>query len=281
MPDLMSSPPPPGESAKASSKPAPAKARRRWIWVAAGLALVLVGGGVLFFRQLAKPPATAASPRLMITAATALKGDIGIYINARGVATPLNTVAVKSRVDGQLVKVNYQEGQTIHIGDPLAEIDPAPFQAALVQAEGQFARDQALLENARLDFDRYREALEQNAIPKQRLDTQAATVHQYEGIVKIDQGQVDNATVQLAYCRLTAPISGRLGLRLVDAGNIVPASDANPLLVITELQPITVIFNVAEDYLPQIQLQLRAGKQLAVEAFDRAQTKKLATAATP
>ena len=202
---------------------------------------------------------------------------MGIYVNALGVVTPRNTVSVKSRVDGQLVKVNYQEGQMVRAGDPLVEIDTAPFQAALVQAEGQFARDSALLDNARLDLDRYKEAVAKNAIPKQQLDTQFATVHQYEGTVKLDQGQVDNAKVQLAYCHIAAPISGRVGLRLVDPGNIVHATDTSPLLVLTELQPITVIFNVAEDYLPQIQQQLRTGKTLAVDAFDRAQAKKLAT----
>ena len=181
----------------------------------------------------------------MIGTATAQRGDIGIYVNALGVVTPLNTVSVKSRVDGQLVQVHYQEGEMVRARDPLVEIDTAPFQAALDQAEGQLARDRALLENAHLDLERYQEAFAQNAIPKQLLDTQLAIVHQYEGTVKLDQGQVDNTKVQLGYCHITAPMAGRVGLRLVDAGNIVHASDANPLLVITELQPITVIFSVA------------------------------------
>ena len=218
-----------------------------------------------------------SAPTLTITTATAQKGDIGSYVNALGVVTPRNTVSVKSRVDGQLVKVNYQEGQLVQTGDALVEIDATPFQAALLQAEGQFARDSALLENAHLDLSRYQEAYAKNAIPKQLLDTQVAIVHQYEGTVKLDQGLVDNAKVQLGYCRLAAPISGRVGLRLVDAGNIVHAGDANPLVVITELQPISVIFSVAEDYLPQIQRQIRAGHKLTVEAFDRAQTKRIAT----
>jgi multidrug efflux system membrane fusion protein len=175
------------------------------------------------------------------------------------------------------MKVNYQEGQLVRAGDPLAEIDPAPFQAALGQAEGQLARDQPLLENAKIDLDRYQVAFRSNAIPKQQLDTQVSTVHQYEGVVKLDQAQVQNARVQLAYCTIVSPITGRAGLRLVDAGNIVHASDTTALVVITELQPITVIFSVAEDYLPQIQAQLRLGKKLAVDAFDRAQQKKIAS----
>lgn len=200
-----------------------------------------------------------------------------MYVSALGVVTPVNTVAVKSRVDGQLIKVEYVEGKTVQKGDSLAEIDTAPFQAVLTQAEGQLARDQALLENARLDVERYKEAFAKNAIPKQQLDTQTAAVHQYEGAVKLDQGQIDNAKVQLAYCHIKAPITGRVGLRLVDAGNIVHANDTNPLVVITQVEPITVVFSVAEDHLPQIQQQLRQGKQLVVDALDRAQQKKIAT----
>jgi len=264
----------------ATQQSAPGR-RRRWLWLLP-VCLLLLGTfvGLLHPRTAAqanKPQTAPAPPAIQVTTTVAHSGDMGIYVNALGVVTPRNTVSVKSRVDGQLVKVNYQEGQMVRAGDPLVEIDTAPFQAALVQAEGQFARDSALLDNARLDLDRYKEAVAKNAIPKQQLDTQFATVHQYEGTVKLDQGQVDNAKVQLAYCHIAAPISGRVGLRLVDPGNIVHATDTSPLLVLTELQPITVIFNVAEDYLPQIQQQLRAGKTLAVDAFDRAQAKKLAT----
>jgi multidrug efflux system membrane fusion protein len=206
-------------------------------------------------------------------------GDIGVYIHALGVVTPQNTVSIKARVDGQLVKVAYREGQVVQAGELLAEIDPAPYQAAVTQTEGQLARDSALLENARLDLDRYKDAYAKNAVSRQQYDTQAAAVHQYEGTVKLDQGQLDNARVQLAYCRVTAPITGRVGLRLVDAGNIVRAADANPLVVITQLRPITVVFNVAEDDLPQIQQALKSGAPLAVEAFDRTQQKQLASGA--
>jgi multidrug efflux system membrane fusion protein len=195
----------------------------------------------------------ALSPSAVpVVTATARKGDIGVYINALGTVTPVYTVTVKSRVDGRLMAVNYREGQMVHKGDPLVEIDPRPYQAQLTQAQGQYERDKALLKNAYIDLDRYRIAYSKNAIPKQTLDTQIATVHQYEGIVKYDEGQIENAKLNLVYCHITLPIDGRVGLRLIDPGNIVHASDTNGLLVITRLQPITVIFSVAEDYLSQI-----------------------------
>jgi multidrug efflux system membrane fusion protein len=212
-----------------------------------------------------------------IDTATAEKGDIGIYLSALGTVTPFYTVSVRSRVDGQLIKVYYKEGQLVHQGAELAEIDSAPFEAALMQAQGQLARDHALLENARLDLSRYQEAFSKNAIPKQQLDTQVSTVHQFEGTVKLDEGLVTNAQVQLAYCHITAPITGRVGLRLVDPGNIINAADANPMVVITELQPIALLFNIAEDYLPQIQHQLKQGKQLTVDALDRSEQEKIAS----
>jgi multidrug efflux system membrane fusion protein len=162
-------------------------------------------------------------------------------------------------------------------GDVLAEIDPRPFQAQLTQAEGQYERDIALLENARIDLIRFQTAYSKNAIPKQQLDTQVATVHQLEGTVKNDQGLIEAAKVQLVYCKITSPISGRVGLRLVDPGNVVHATDTTGMLVITQLQPISVIFTAAEDNIPQIQKHLRNGSRLMVEALDRSQTKKLAT----
>jgi multidrug efflux system membrane fusion protein len=216
-------------------------------------------------------------PPVQAATVAARKSDIGIYVNALGTVTPLNTVQVRSRVDGELMRVNYVEGQMVKAGDSLVQIDPRPYQAQLTQAEGQLARDKALLENARVDLDRYQVAYAKNAIPKQQLDTQVATVHQYEGTVKLDEGQVENAKLQIVYSDITAPISGRVGLRLVDAGNIVHATDMNALAVITQLQPITVIFSVAEDDLPQIQKQLLGSAKLEVEALDRAQQKKIAS----
>jgi multidrug efflux system membrane fusion protein len=281
---IQSEPPlKPSPSPAAEARPA---RPRKWPWIVGAILAALI----LFAIFRPKHPEQAqtsgrggggrggmAGGAVVVDTATAQKGDIGVYVNALGIVTPFYTVSVKTRVDGQLVKVYYTEGELVRQGDPLLDIDPAPFEAALTQAQGQLERDNAQLENARLDLDRYKEAFSKNAIPKQQLDTQLATVHQFEGTVKLDQGMVTNAQVQLNYCHISAPITGRVGLRLVDPGNIVHASDANPLVVITELQPITVIFNVAEDYLPSIQHQLKQGKKLSVDALDRAQQKKIAS----
>jgi multidrug efflux system membrane fusion protein len=269
-----------GDTPRSAADRARAMARRRWPWL---LIVVLVGGGCAWFlfKRPALAQSTAQAPRspppLGVTTATASRGDIGVHLDALGTVTPVAMVTLKTRVDGQLMSVNYREGQMVHQGDLLAEIDPRPSQVQLTQAEGQYQRDAALLKDARVELDRYRSLFARDAIPKQTLDVQVATVHQFEGTVKNDRGLVDAVKLQLAYCRITSPVSGRVGLRLVDPGNIVHATDTGGLLVITELQPITVVFSVAEDFLPQIEQQLRLGHRLAVDAFDRAKQKRIAS----
>jgi multidrug efflux system membrane fusion protein len=251
----------------------------RWLRISVAL-IVFVGLAGLYSHRRAggKPSAGKGSiPPVMISTATVTSGDIGVYVRALGTVTPLNTVSVTARVAGQIAKVEYQEGQLVHVGDPLVDIDPAPFQAAVTQAEGQLARDQASLQLAKINLVRDSDLLNKGAISKQEFDTQTATNGQSEGAVKLDQGNLDQARVNLAYCHITSPIDGRAGLRLVDTGNIVQANGATPLVVITQLQPISVEFNVAEDAVPQIVQAVRNGKQLTADAYDRADQKKLAT----
>lgn len=210
-------------------------------------------------------------------AAKAFKGNIGVYVTGLGAVTPIYTVTIKTQVNGQLMNIYYKEGDMVRKGDTLAEIDPRPYQAQLTQYEGQLIRDQATLDNARIDQARYETLIKQNAIPEQQLATQIATVKSDEGIVKNDQGLIDAVKVNLIYCHITAPITGRIGLRLVDPGNIVQTSDTTGLLVITQLQPISVIFTIAEDQLPAIYKKMNAGQKLPVDAFDRDMKKKLAS----
>jgi multidrug efflux system membrane fusion protein len=199
-----------------------------------------------------------------------------VQLDALGSVTPVATATVRSRVDGQLMKLQFKEGQVVRAGDLLAEIDPRPAQVQLATAEGQLAKDRALLKNAQLDLERYQTLFKQDSIAKQQLDTQESLVRQYEATLKVDQAAIDSARLQLTYCSVTAPISGRLGLRQVDLGNIVRAGDANGLVVITQLQPITVVFSIPEDSLPPVMKKLKGGDKLAVAAFDRSGKNQLA-----
>lgn len=225
-----------------------------------------------------RPPAGAMmTPAVPVRIATAAKQDIDIYLKSLGTVTAYNTVTVRSRVSGELVEVAFQEGQQVKAGDLLAQVDPRAFQVALDQARGTQMQNQAQLENARRDLQRYQALFKQDSIAKQQVDTQAALVRQYEGTVKSDQANVDNARLQLDYARITAPISGRLGLRQVDRGNLVSSSDANGLVVITQTQPISVVFTLPETQLPEVRAEIAAGKTLTVDAYDRADTRRIAT----
>jgi multidrug efflux system membrane fusion protein len=212
-----------------------------------------------------------------IAVAPAHLGDMPVYLDGLGSVTAFYNVTVRSRVDGQLMSVPVREGQFVHAGDLLAEIDPRPFQAMLDQAEGQLAKDQATLTNARVDLERYKDLIAQQAIPQQQLDTQKATVGQLEGTVKSDQAAVESAKLNVVYSHITSPINGRVGLRQVDPGNMIHATDVNGLIVVTQLQPITVIFALPEDNIPRVMQKWHAGAALTVDAYNRDKTVKLAT----
>ena len=251
---------------------------RRTLWIIAILAVI--GVGFLFSQR---PSATktgkpgAAPPAgVPVSVVKVTRGSLPVYITSIGTVTSVYTDTITSRVAGELTEIHYKEGQLVKKGDLLIVIDPRPYQAAYVQAQGQLARDQALLNNARIDLQRYTAALAQHAVPEQTYATQVATVSQDEGTVKLDQGNLDAAKVNLDYTRITAPISGRMGLRAVDPGNIVQANGTTTLVTITQLQPITVIFPMAENYISQVEDQVRRGRTLGVDALDREDQHELA-----
>src|SRR6478736_2643468 len=268
----------------ALTRPGPRSRSRHWRWVLAAIALAAAALAAWYWfghgsgdQAKAGGKGDAASRPMPVVAAPARKGNIDVYIDALGTVTPLNNVVVHTRVDGQLMSVAFREGQNVKAGDLLAQIDPRPFEVMLTQANGQMARDQAQLKNAQVDLERYQTLLSQDSISRQQVDTQAALVRQFQGAVESDKGAVDNARLQITYARIIAPISGRVGLRQVDPGNIVHASDSNGVVTITQVQPVTVIYPVPEDNVPRIVKRMQGTQSVAVDAFDRGGKTRLAT----
>ena len=278
--------PPPQAPSNVVRVEKPARGHRRWqYWL---LLVILALAGLYWWRGHGQPAAAGKNGSakgakggnagaVPVVAVQAEKGNIGVYVNGLGAITPIYTVTIKSRVDGQLVSIHFKEGDLVKQGDPLIDIDPRPYEAAALQAQGALARDTALLANARVDLARYTTLLAQDAIPEQQLATQRALVAQYEGTVTNDQGTLDAAKVNVGYCHITSPITGVVGLRLVDPGNIVHSADTNGMIVIAQIQPISVIFTVAEDQLPPVLQKIRAGQKLTVEAWDRDSKHRIAS----
>jgi multidrug efflux system membrane fusion protein len=274
-PPALAPPGSPRDTALPEKKPR----HRVWVWI-----IVLLVFGLVFWWVLRRNNAPAAGPvgrggmggPVTATEATATKGDIGVYLTAIGTATPVYTASIVSQVTGQVVAVHYREGQLVKKGDPLVEIDPRPYEATLKQAEGTLERDTHLLEQAQMDLARYQAALARNAIARQQVEDQEKLVLQDQGTVKIDQGTVDYDRVQVGFCHIVSPITGRVGLRLVDPGNVVTSGGGTSLAVITQLQPITVVFTISEDSLQQVLAQLHKRQALEVQALDRAQMKMIA-----
>ncbi len=261
--------------------PIPAHPRRKvarvFIWSLLLLVFAVAFLLVLRHHEDGKKAAASVPTRIAVTSETARKGDIGVYLNAIGTVTPVYTASITSQVTGLVVAVHYREGQRVNKGDPLVDIDPRPYRATLLQAQGALERDQNVLAQAQMDLERYREASVGKAIAKQMSDDQEKLVLQTNGIVKIDQGTVGYDQIQVEFCHITAPIAGRVGLRLVDPGNVVQSAGTVTLAVITQLEPITVIFTIPEDSLEQVEDRLRKKAKLTVDAFDRADQKKIAS----
>jgi multidrug efflux system membrane fusion protein len=295
MGDLSANPAVPNPPGERPLKRDPESKGHRWLWIVALAGLIAVGywyfrgsrtsteaqgpggpAGAAAGKGQGRPGAGAGGGFIVpVVVATAQRGDLPVYFNGLGTVTAFNTVTVRSRVDGQITKINFTEGQFVHQGQDLVDIDSRPFQVQLEQAEGQLAKDQAQLRDVQVNYERFQLLYKEGVIPKQQVDTQGAQVGQFEGSIKGDQGAIDSAKLQIVYSHVTAPISGRIGLRLVDVGNIVHATDSTGLLVITQLQPIAVIFSLPQDQLPQVASRLAKGEQLVVDAYDRDDTSKI------
>jgi len=278
MPNLPS----PTEPSDTTTDNPAGKKQHGWIWICL-IAVALIVGGFLLWRhhKAAVAAATAARAKevagITVTSTTAKKGNIGVYLDSIGTVTPVYTDSITSQVNGQVVSVLFKEGQLVNKGDPLIEIDPRPYQATLMQAQGTLQRDENVLAQAKLDLERYKAALARKAIAEQIEADQEKLVSQDEGTVKNDQGTVQYDQVQLDYCHIVSPITGQVGLRLVDPGNVVQSSGAQTLAVITQLQPITVIFTIPEDSLGPVVARLHQKATLAVDAFDRSAQTKIAS----
>jgi multidrug efflux system membrane fusion protein len=271
----------PGETAPPPSPPRRRSRLRGFLTFLIGLALIGgVGWWIYQHHQASQPTrtrATRGSQMPPVAVATVQSGDINVTINALGTVTSLATVTVRSQISGQIMRIAFTEGQIVNKGDLLVEIDSRPYQLALAQAEGSLKQHQAMLQAAQLDLERYQNLAKTNAIPRQQLDAQIATVQQDQGLIMADQAQIDTAKLNIAYAHIVAPVGGRVGLRLVDQGNYVTANDANGVVVITQLSPISVLFTTAEDNLPPILKRVQSGATLAVTAFNRNGREKLAT----
>jgi membrane fusion protein, multidrug efflux system len=274
-------------SLTAAADPVGADSQTRWHKLFAGRRVLLVVAVVLALVLLAwllTPKGTraptgrlGASGPMPVVGAAAHSGDMPIVLNGLGAVTPIATVTVQSQISGQITQIAFKEGQTVKPGDPLIQIDPRPYEVALEQAQGALGRDQALLANARVDLARYQTLFAQDSIAEQQLATQKALVLQDEGTVKTDQGQIDAAKLNLIYCHIVSPVSGRVGLQQITLGNYVTPAEPNGLVIVTQLKPITVVFTLPEDQIPPLQAQLHAGKTLSVTAYDRSRTTPLAT----